>query len=319
MNFHNKITVSLSMVTLLLTGCSVTQVAGPVEQASDPVTGMEFVSIPGGCFQRGDQFGEGANDEKPTQEVCVEGFFMGKYEITVSQWRSFIAATDYKTDAEGDVGGKKGCYSYHFDKWDYHYASSWRLPGFSQTDKDPVICVSYNDVNRYIAWLNQVSGKQYRLPTFTEQEYAARGGAETNRYWGNERDDKACLYENFMAEGEGWRTFFPCEDGKIHTAPVGSYKPNPYGFHDIMGNVMELLSDSHNGQHFAGGGCWYSNPDEVKDPSIVSLEVNDRSSIIGFRLVFPNSAAMDPETKASHERFLKSQMLVEAFGINKKK
>jgi serine/threonine-protein kinase PpkA len=291
MNFHKKFTVSLSMATLLLTGCSVSQVAGPGEQASDPVTGMEFVAVPGGCFQVGDQVGEGVNDEKLMQEVCVDGFSMGTYEVTVGQWRHFIAATDYKTDAEGNVGGKKGCYSYYFDKWDYQLSSSWRLPGFSQTDNEPVVCVSYNDINRYIAWLNQESGKQYRLPTFTEQEYAARGGAETNRYWGKERDDKACLYENFLAEGEGWRKFFPCEDRKTHTAPVGSYKPNPYGLHDIVGNVMELLSDSHNGQHLAGGGCWYSSPNDLKSLSVVSLEADDRSSIIGFRLVFSSSAA----------------------------
>ena len=75
----------------------------------DPYLGMEFVWVPGGCYEMGDTFGNGYSDEKPVHEVCVDGFWMGKYEVTVGQFRRFAAETGYKTDAE------KGGYCWIWD------------------------------------------------------------------------------------------------------------------------------------------------------------------------------------------------------------
>jgi formylglycine-generating enzyme required for sulfatase activity len=109
----------------------------------DPTTGMEFVYVIGGCYQMGDTFGDGSDDEKPVHEVCIDDFYMGQYTVTQGQWRAVM----------GDNPSylKKG-------------------------DNHPVEQVSWNDAQDFISKLNQMSGKHYRLPTEAEWEYAAREG-----------------------------------------------------------------------------------------------------------------------------------------------
>jgi formylglycine-generating enzyme required for sulfatase activity len=119
---------------------------------------------------------------------------------------------------------------------------NWRNPRFTQTDNHPVVCVSWNDATAYVKWLSQQTGKQYRLPSEAEWEYAARAGTEISRYWGNDLDD-ACRYANVADKTakkkfSGW-SIHNCTDGYVYTAPVGSFKSNAFGLYDTVGNVWE--------------------------------------------------------------------------------
>jgi len=121
------------------------------ETYRDPTTGMEFIFVKGGCFEMGDTFGDGDNDEKPPHEVCVGNFYMGKYEVTQGQWERIMGSNP----------------SY-----------------FKSGSNYPVEQVSWNDVQEFIRRLNQQSGKRFRLPTEAEWEYAARSGGKREKWSG---------------------------------------------------------------------------------------------------------------------------------------
>ncbi|MBI3815419.1 MAG: SUMF1/EgtB/PvdO family nonheme iron enzyme, partial [Nitrospinae bacterium] len=145
----------------------VAMATGVIASDRDTVTGMEIIFIRGGCFQMGDTYGDGESDEKPIHEVCVDDFYIGKYEVTNEQFRKF--RPDHNSG-------------------DYE--------GFSlNDDNQPVVKVSYEDAISYARWLSEKTGKKYRLPTEAEWEYAARGGMRNRNYWGDNKDD-ACKYAN---------------------------------------------------------------------------------------------------------------------------
>jgi formylglycine-generating enzyme required for sulfatase activity len=160
------------------------------DRLKDGSQGPEMVRIKGGSFRMGDIQGEGLDREKPVHSVSVARFAMGRYEVTVGEFRQFVNATGYKTDAE-----KQGsCWTYA-GGWKKVKGANWRKPKFSQTDTHPVVCVSWNDATAYAAWLSQQTGHTYRLPTEAQWEYAARAGTTTSRYWGN-NPNEACRYAN---------------------------------------------------------------------------------------------------------------------------
>jgi len=103
-----------------------------------------MVIIPAGSFRMGDIQGGGDSDEKPVHRVSVNRFATGKFEVTVGEFRKFVAATGYKTDAE-----KEGsCWSYK-NEWKYVKGVNWRNSKFSQQDNSPVVCVNWNDATAY--------------------------------------------------------------------------------------------------------------------------------------------------------------------------
>ncbi|MBF0456511.1 MAG: SUMF1/EgtB/PvdO family nonheme iron enzyme [Nitrospirae bacterium] len=136
-------------------------------ETTDTVTGMELVSVKGGCFQMGDTTGEGDPNERPAHEVCVSDFSMGKYEVTNEQFRKF--RPDH---------------------------NSGKFEGLTLNEnKQPVVNVSWEDATAYAKWLSEKSGHSFRLPTEAEWEYAARGATTASRYWGNDTAE-ACKYAN---------------------------------------------------------------------------------------------------------------------------
>jgi formylglycine-generating enzyme required for sulfatase activity len=216
--------------------------------------GMEFASIPGGEFQPADA-GGGAG--KPGL-ITVKGFLLGKTEVTVGQFRRFVEATGYKTEAE--TGGS----SYTVGPegfWAIVEGASWRSPGYSQTDAHPVVCISWNDANAFCDW---VGG---RLPTEMEWEYAAGNGMRHTKYsWGNddplERKVGNLADESARAQFGYWPLFSGYHDGFLFTSPAGSYPPNDFGLHDMTGNVWEWCANRYDCPY-----CDTSFPESQADPS----------------------------------------------------
>ena len=270
---------------------------------ADPVTGMEFLWVPGGCFQMGSNSGK--DDEKPVHEVCVDGFWMGRYEATRGQFREFVRRTGYRSDAEkgggafihtGDAGeeeNKAGCY--------------WDKVGFEQDDRHPVATTTWNDATAYAQWLSGKGNGAFRLPTEAEWEYAARAGTTTARYWGDD-SDQACRHANVLDRTSKLSEKFRgiahnCDDGYEVTAPVGSFKSNAFGLHDMLGNVLEWCADGydkdayskHVGQNplasgdgffrVIRGGSWFHAPGEVRSANRYGTASVLPSDFLGFRLV----------------------------------
>ncbi|MFA7243306.1 MAG: SUMF1/EgtB/PvdO family nonheme iron enzyme [Sulfuricellaceae bacterium] len=268
----------------------------------------EMVVIPAGSFIMGSPADEKGrdNDEGPQHEVSVKSFALGRTEVTVGEFRRFVRATGYKTEAERNVGSK-GCYTWELASQDWRAGRYWDDPGFKQNDNQPVACVSWNDAGKYLKWLSNTTGKPYRLPSEAEWEYAVRAGSTTARYWGNNPDD-ACRYANVAdqaaLEGQIWEApMHECNDSYWFTAPVTNYTANDFGLHDMIGNVWEWVEDCYHDNYSKApndgsawtswmcdvrvlrGGSWRSfDPDFARSAYRFRSDATNRLSVIGFRL-----------------------------------
>ncbi|MBF0465404.1 MAG: formylglycine-generating enzyme family protein [Nitrospirae bacterium] len=274
MSIRVLIIISFSILSVVLFTGYPAVVCGETET----VTGMEFVSVKGGCFQMGDTTGEGDPNERPAHEVCVSDFSMGKYEVTNEQFRKFRSSHD---------SGK-------FERLTLN------------EDKQPVVNVSWDDATAYAKWLSSKSGHTFRLPTEAEWEYAARGGTASSRYWGNDNAE-ACKYAN-VADATAKKSFpkwtsFNCSDGYLVSAPVGSFKPNAYGLYDMLGNAWEWVEDVYNAEAYSKlpksnpiyegvgeyrverGGGWSNGPLGIRSSHRVGLSPSFGHRSLGFRLV----------------------------------
>lgn len=180
------------------------------------LTTPEMVKISGGKFIMGQNDGEG--DEKPEHVVLIDDFYIGKFEITVSEYKKFCRATNRAMPSEPEWG--------------------W-------IDNNPIINTSWNDAMAYIKWLNFENDESYRLPTEAEFEYVIRNGGESGIYpWGSELPKNENLADlTFKAETSSDRIWKDYNDGFAYTAPVGSFEPNKLGVYDINGNIWEWCSD----------------------------------------------------------------------------
>jgi len=187
-----------------------------------------------------------ASWERPLHTVTIRApFAIGQAEVTRSQFAAYVL--DKGHVATGGCRGDNNGTVELVDDW------SWQNPGYAQNQDHPVMCVSYADATAYTLWLTEITGATYRLPSETEWEYAARGSTRTTRYWGDGRDE-ACLYENVADQSIkrakpdrvalGEPPFeFACDDGYVDTAPVASFRPNPFGVYDMIGNAREWVAD----------------------------------------------------------------------------
>jgi formylglycine-generating enzyme required for sulfatase activity/serine/threonine protein kinase len=283
----------------------------------------QMVVIPAGEFTMGSPQAEAgrSNDEGPQRAVRIaRPFALGRNEVTFGQFQRFAQEAGYATDAERDAGSK-GCFGFNYSdrtatKSDWRPGRTWRNPGFEQnTDRDPVVCVSWNDAKAYIRWLSGKTGKAYRLPTEAEWEYAARAGTTTSHHWG-EDPGQACLHAN-VADQSIYRTAAPpgtktwswptarrheCDDGRYLTAPAGSYRPNGFGLYDMLGNAWEWNEDCWTATYAGApadgsawlsgdctrrvvrGGSWNTEPHSVRSAKRARDPSDHRSTILGFRL-----------------------------------
>ena len=266
------------------------------------------VPLTAGCFQIGSADSEPAReaDEGPAR-VCVEPFAIARYEIRRADFQHFVDDTDYKTDAERGVGGAPGCYTLDLESpgetWAYHPWASWRSPNKYQAPRGdlPVSCISRDDALAYINWLNERTSGGYRLPTEAEWEYAARAGTTSSRFWADGSDEQACEYANIADTGNEWSDGFACDDGYEWAAPIGAHAANPWGLHDILGNLSEWTCSTYQQDYLGAellcadadsrdpislrGGAWNSGPDALRSAYRNRNYPESRYSFVGFRLV----------------------------------
>lgn len=198
--------------------------------------GMKFVYIRPGTLMMGSPRDEPerSDDEILHKVTLTKGFYMQTTQVTVGHWRIFVRSAGFKTEAEtGD-----GAYGWTGSEWKKDKRYYWDNPGFPQTDEHPVTCVSWNDAQAFIMWLNQKEGKIYRLPTEAEWEYSCRAGTAIPFFFGK------CLSTD-VANYDGNYPLKGCPKGKYRekTVPVGSFAPNAWGLYDMHGNVCEWCQD----------------------------------------------------------------------------
>jgi formylglycine-generating enzyme required for sulfatase activity len=236
---------------------------------------------------------------QPQRRVNVRQFAAAKFELTRGQYRLFAEAT-------GRSGS--GCFFWNGADFELDPRKDWRNPGYAQDDMHPAVCVSWEDAHAYAQWLSQKTGRNYRLLSEAEWEYAARAGTATIRYWGDDADS-ACNYANGadlaatrqLPAARRWDSA-ACDDGHAHTAPVGSYRANAFGLHDMLGNAGEWTQDCWNGNYSGApsdgrawasgdcsmravrGGAWDDGPAGLRSAYRVGSPTTIRLYSRGFRV-----------------------------------
>ena len=268
--------------------------------------GMRLAAIPSGRFLMGSSDDEDAeDDEKPTHPVRItQPFHLGTTEVTVGQFRRFIEATGYRTEAEHDGKGGRG-WNEARAKFEVDPKYTWRNPGLPQTDEHPVTNVSWNDAVAFCQWLSTKEAMTYRLPTEAEWEYACRAGT-TTRY-SSGADPETLAEVGNVADGTA-RAKFPnwmtiaLRDGYTFTAPVGRFRANAWGLHDMHGNVWEWCQDGYEARYYQQspgddpkgpsqassrvyrGGSWADDPRYARSARRVGVKPDYRCYDVGFRV-----------------------------------
>jgi formylglycine-generating enzyme len=188
-----------------------------------------MVHVEGGTFMMGNELGSG--DEKPVHKVTLTSFYLGKFEVTNRDFKIFVEATGYKTDAEqpDSVNFKHGLPPRGGNNGTWNKDSKGMLLPFADSMK-PVGNISWNDASEYLEWLSKETGKIFRLPTEAEWEYAAKGGNKSKGYkftGGNDLNEVAWFSDNSEKERH----------------IIGQKMPNELGIHDLSGNIQEWCSD----------------------------------------------------------------------------
>ncbi|MET0070051.1 MAG: formylglycine-generating enzyme family protein, partial [Candidatus Thiodiazotropha sp.] len=232
----------------------------------------EMVKIEDGEFAMGsdpDKDSDADEDEQPQHPVSIKPFYLGRYEVTFTEYTAFANATN--RDIPDDHGWGR--------------------------DRRPVINVNWKDAVAYAEWLSKQTGKRYRLPTEAEWEYAARAGSTTRYSWGDEIDQDGKVWANCAGCGSQW------DDEQM--APVGSFTPNGFGLYDMSGNVWEWVQDCWHGDYQGAphdgsawlesdegdcgrrvirGGSWSGGPRFIRSADRFWINPGRRYGTLGFRL-----------------------------------
>jgi formylglycine-generating enzyme required for sulfatase activity len=251
--------------------------------------GPELVLLPTGRFQMGSPDQErkiatraGAQQgwlarELPQHWVGIERpLALGRYPVTVGEWREFVRASGWTQGGEVD----------------------WEAPGFPQDERHPVVGVNWFDAVRYTRWLSEATGKTYRLPSEAEWEYACRAGTRTAFSFGETISSEQANYDgNFTYNGG------PRGEDRRGTTPVDLFAPNAWGLHDMHGNVWEwvqdVVHDTYDGAPADGsaweeggdqarrilrGGSWLYNPRYLRSALRNGFSAVLSNDIVGFRV-----------------------------------
>jgi formylglycine-generating enzyme required for sulfatase activity len=224
-------------------------------------TTMKFVRIKAGTFTMGSPKDEKdrVDDETQHEVALTKDYYLGLFTVTRGQFRAFVDDTKYKTEAETDGKGGWG-WETTAKTWEQDPKYTWQNTGFDQSDEHPVVNVTWNDAVAFCAWFSKKNGTTFRLPSEAQWEYACRAGTTTRFGFGDEEED-LWKYANVADKefravtGKDWG--IKGSDGYAFTAPVGKFRPNAWGLHDMHGNVWQWCAD------FYGP---YDKVEDKKDP-----------------------------------------------------
>jgi formylglycine-generating enzyme required for sulfatase activity len=242
---------------------------------TDHTSGMELNWVKGGCFDMGSPVNErDRGSDESIHQVCVDGFWIGKTEVTNNQFRRFKPQHN-----SGSFQGRS-----------------------LDADTQPAVNLNWDDAQAFVEWLNWESGasKRFRLPTEAEWEYAARAGTDTRYYWGNTIDPR---YANFSDRNDPTgASIGDLNDGQSVSAKVGNYLPNALGLYDMAGNVWEWTCSEYypnyageeqrcsakrsiQGQRVTRGGSWNSGAGDLRSAKRLHQKPEDRDALTGFRVM----------------------------------
>lgn len=289
------------------------------QESSRPETyansiGMKFRLVPAGSsrWEVDAEIGKHFNLTPGVHTLEVKRpFYLGIYEVTRGQFLQFVRATGYESSARKNGGSNISIFDEKAKEM-RHYAAEggWSNVGFEQTDDHPVVCVTYFDAVEFCRWLSDKERRVYRLPTCQEWEFAYRADVKNGNPWGEHVDNIALLGNTCDSQMKEHlkdakeNHYNKLKDNFAFTAPVGSFKPNGWGFYDMIGNVNEWCSDDYETEFskelrkefpeklkgvafkaMAGGSwndpysrSWFRNPSECHMD-------NHATSTIGFRVV----------------------------------
>ena len=261
----------------------------------------EMVVIPAGTFTMGSSEAEklwavthgatagSVSDEAPQHKVSLRSFALGRYDVTRREYAEFVHETHHSASG--------GCYDNGNPNSPKRVGASWQHPSFSQTDRDPAICVSWQDAQAYVAWLNRKlrpagsvsSDGPYHLPSESEWEYAARAGTTTRFWWGE--DDNTASDKAWYKDNSGGRTH-----------PVGLKPANSFGLYDMSGNVWQWTQDCYAETYTNAptdgsaadatqpclrvdrGGSWYYPSWLLRSATRERIPAEYRDMVMGFRV-----------------------------------
>ena len=239
---------------------------------------LDLVPIQGGSFLMGSPDGEGDDYERPQHEVTVQSFLMGRYEVTQVQWKEVAKMTRIERDLEADPFSFKG-------------------------DNRPVESVTWDDAVEFCQRLSVHTGREYRLPSEAEWEYACRARTTTPFHFGANITSEVANYRGTSSYGSGHEGEY-----RKQTTDMGSFPANAFGLHDMHGNVSEWCLDhwhvNYKGAPTDGsawlspysttwrmlrGGSWSRDPAPCRSASRSWLARDKRLASIGFRVVCASS------------------------------
>jgi formylglycine-generating enzyme required for sulfatase activity len=255
--------------------------------------------------------------EAPQLTRITNAFWMGQPEVTVGQWKRFVAETSYETDAE--KGGEARCFDWDKRAWGLVKGRSWRDPnyGFGVRNEHPVACVSWNDAVAFCRWLTAreraaarlAAGLEVRLPLEAEWEYACRGRQAGTRFWWGDSEAEGHGRLNAASNDKlghslpntTWRTTCGWSDGYAWVSPVdafGANGRNGFGLADMLGNVGEWCQDGYDekgaredagtgdtARRVVRGGSFRSPPAAVRCASRAGENPSYASASLGFRVL----------------------------------
>ena len=293
---------------LMMVGC--TQTPAPGTSFRDCSSGCpEMVVVQQGRFTMGAPAGEEERENLPDQRrgrsvpqhlvTIRHKLAIAKFDVTRDEYAQFVAETNRPDPDSCETLNASGTF--------IATNGNWHSPGFPQTGRDPVVCVSWDDAQAYVAWLSAKAGHVYRLPTEAEWEYAARAGTTTARY-GSDNPAELCRYTNvgdldYSEQHPGDSGVNrACRDGYAFTSPVGSFPPNQFGLYDMLGNVLNWNEDCSNanysgaptdgtawqsgdcGRRVVRGGSWDADLSGVRSANRRGPPTSYRNTTLGFRV-----------------------------------
>jgi formylglycine-generating enzyme required for sulfatase activity len=257
-----------------------------------PRLDIEMTVVPAGAFLMGSPNDEGGRliVEGPQHTVTIaQPFAVGRFAVTVDQFAAFVAKSGH--------GMEVPCQHWTGEEW-RERVGSFCNPGFAQDGDHPAVCISWHDAKSYADWLSRKTRRPYRLLTEAEWEYAARAGTTTPFWWGTSINPDQANYNHALTYGSEKRQ----GDWLQRTVSVASFRANPWGLHQMHGNVWEWVEDawhdsytgapadgtaheaSSDGKRVLRGGSWLNGPRGLRSARRHGASPNFRRSDIGFRL-----------------------------------